>query len=98
MEIIRHPKLAADIREIAIHYGDISDQVLSSFWAELDFLLASIGRNPRSHHFDACGLRRANFRKFPYHLLYEVEGDIIFLVVLRHDRRHPDFGINRLKP
>ena len=95
MQVNRHPKLAGDIREIAIHYGDISDQVLSSFWTELDMLLASIERNPRRHHFDACGLRRANFQKFPYHLLYEVEGNTIFLVVLRHDRRHPDFGINR---
>jgi hypothetical protein len=98
MQVIRHPKLAADIREIAIHYGEVSERVLSSFWTELELLLASIQRNPRRHHFDVCGLRRANFQKFPYHLLYEVGEDIIFLVVLRHDRRHPDFGINRRKP
>ena len=33
MQVNRHPKLAGDIREIAIHYGDISDQVLSSSWS-----------------------------------------------------------------
>lgn len=95
MQVIRHPELAADIRDVAIHYADLSERVLASFWAELDLILASIERNPRSHHFDACGLRRANLQKFPYHLLYEVDDDIIFLAVLRHDRRHPSFGLNR---
>jgi plasmid stabilization system protein ParE len=95
MQVIRHPKLAEDIREIATHYAEISERVLTAFWRELDSVLASVERNPRSHHFDPCGLRRANFRKFPYHLLYEVDDHAIFMVVLRHDRRHPDFGIDR---
>jgi len=95
MQVIRHPKLAEDIREIATHYAEISERVLTAFWRELDFVLASVERNPRSHHFDTCGLRRANFRKFPYHLLYEVDDKAIFMVVLRHDRRHPNFGIDR---
>jgi plasmid stabilization system protein ParE len=95
MQIIRHPKLADDIRDAALHYAEVSERVLSAFWKELDTVLASVKRNPRSHHYDSCGLRRANFRKFPYHLLYEVEGETIYLVVLRHDRRHPNFGMER---
>jgi hypothetical protein len=98
MEIIRHPELATDIRDTAAHYAEVSERILSLFWAELDSILSSIERNPRSHHFDSCGLRRANFRKFPYHLLFEVDDEMIFLVVLRHDRRHPDFGISRREP
>lgn len=97
MQIVRHPQLAEDIREVASHYAGISERVLSAFWSELDLVLDSVRRNPRSNHFDSCGLRRANFRKFPYHLLYEVDDEAIFLVVLRHDRRHPDHGIGRLK-
>jgi plasmid stabilization system protein ParE len=95
MQIIRHPKLADDIREATRHYAAISERVLSSFWGELDSVMAAVERNPRSHHFDSCGMRRANFRKFPYHLLYEVEEDTIFLVVLRHDRRYPHYGVDR---
>lgn len=95
MQIIRHPKLAEDIRDAAMHYEEISERVISAFWSELDSVLASVEKNPRSHHFDSCGLRRANFRNFPYHLLYEVDDDVIFLVVLRHDKRHPNYGIDR---
>ena len=97
MQIIRHPHLAADIRDVAMHYAEVSERVLAAFWIELDLVLASIERNPRSHHFDSCGLRRASFQRFPYHLLYEVEDETIYLVVLRHDRRHPSFGIERRK-
>jgi plasmid stabilization system protein ParE len=96
MQIVRHPKLAEDIRDAALHYAEISERVVSTFWDELDSVLASIERNPRSHHFDSCGLRRANLQKFPYHLLYEVDEGTIFLVVLRHDRRSPEYGIDRL--
>ena len=95
MQIIRHPKLADDIRVAAMHYADISERVLTAFWHELDSVLASVERNPRSHHFDSCGLRRASFRKFPYHLLYQDDADVIFLVVLRHDRRHPNYAVDR---
>lgn len=97
MEIIRHPQLADDVRDASMHYADISERVLSAFWGELDEALASIEKNPRIHHFDSCGLRRANLRKFPYHLLDEADESVIYLVVLRRDKRHPDFGIDRLK-
>ena len=79
-----------------MHYAEISDRVLSAFWRELDSVFVSIENNPRIHHFDSCGLRRANFRKFPYHLLYDVDENAIFLVVLRHDKSHPNYGIDRL--
>jgi plasmid stabilization system protein ParE len=92
MHVIRHPKLADDIRDAAEHYAEISERVLSSFWLELEAAIQAIGRNPRSHHYDSCGLRRANMKSFPYHLLYDVEDDTVFMVVFRHDRRHPSFG------
>ncbi|MCF7732050.1 MAG: hypothetical protein K9N23_10195 [Akkermansiaceae bacterium] len=95
MQVIRHQDLAADIREVAMHYAEISERVLAAFWNDLDSVLASVELHPRSHHFDACGMRRANFRKFPYHLLYEVDDEVIYLVVLRHDKRQPDYGIGR---
>jgi plasmid stabilization system protein ParE len=95
MHVIRHPKLADDIRNAAMHYAEISQRVCSSFWNELDAVLESIERNPRSHHYDSCGLRRANMKRFPYHLLYEIDEDTIFMVVFRHDRKRPSFGTTR---
>jgi plasmid stabilization system protein ParE len=96
MQVIRHPKLADDIRDVAMHYAEISERVSLSSWNELDSVIECIERNPRSQHYDSCGLRRANVKRFPYHLLYEVNDDTIFMVVFRHDRRDPKFGIKRI--
>ena len=95
MNVRRHPAFAADIREVAEHYREISDKVLAAFWKSLDAALDSIEKNPKLHHYDSSGLRRANLRRFPYHILYEVEEDEIFLLVLRYDRRDPGFGLER---
>jgi plasmid stabilization system protein ParE len=95
MHVVRHPKLADDIRDAAMHYAQISERVFSSFWNELEEIIESIERNPRSHHYDPCGLRRANMNRFPYHLLYDVDDDTVFMLVFRHDRRHQSFGTKR---
>jgi len=42
MQIIRHPKLADDIRDAAAHYAEISERILAAFWVDLDWVLASI--------------------------------------------------------
>jgi plasmid stabilization system protein ParE len=55
MHVIRHPKLAEDIRDAAMHYADISERVFTAFWIELETVIESIERNPRSHHYDPCG-------------------------------------------
>ena len=95
MQVFRHPELANDIRDVAFHYAEISERVLKAFWLELEYLLARVERNPRSNHYDTSGMRRANMRKFPYHLLYDVDDDAVYLLVLRHDRRHPTYGLDR---
>ncbi len=95
MTVIRHPKLADDIRKVATHYEGISAKLVTSFWNELESAIHSIEENPRIHHFDSSGLRRANLKRFPYHLLYEIEDDTLFLLVLRHDKRAPQYGTGR---
>jgi len=51
--------------------------------------------NPRRFHFDRSGLRRCNLERFPYHFLYDIRGEYVRVWVLRHDRRNPDFGLDR---
>ena len=54
-----------------------------------------LSRTPRYFHFDRSGLRRCNLDRFPYHFLYDIRGEHIRIWVLRHNRRHPDFGLKR---
>jgi hypothetical protein len=54
-----------------------------------------VAENPRFFHFDACGLRRCNFDRFPYHFLYDIRGDYARIWVVRHNRRNPSWGLKR---
>jgi hypothetical protein len=73
----------------------ISERLEARFWDELDEALDSIEANPTQHHFDASGLRRTNLRKFPYHVLFEEQLDVTRILVIRHDHRHPSYGLRR---
>ena len=53
MQVIRHPELANDISEVAMHYAEISERVLSAFWQELDSVLVSVNRHSCRLYFRA---------------------------------------------
>jgi mRNA-degrading endonuclease RelE of RelBE toxin-antitoxin system len=54
-------------------------------------------KEPLRHHFSDGELRRSSLKSFPYHILYEVDDAVIWVAVLRHDRRRPSFGLRRKK-
>jgi plasmid stabilization system protein ParE len=58
-------------------------------------VVAQVAANPRRFHPVSETLRRANFSKFPYHLLYRISNDDVRVLVLRHHRRDPSYGTER---
>ncbi|MES2596757.1 MAG: hypothetical protein V4662_15550 [Verrucomicrobiota bacterium] len=76
-------------------YKEISDALAEDFFAEFEAGLFEVAGNPQAFHFDASGLRRCNFDRFPYHFLYDVREDYVRVWVVRHDRRNPRFGMQR---
>ncbi|MCW1886831.1 type II toxin-antitoxin system RelE/ParE family toxin [Luteolibacter flavescens] len=95
MELSIHPLAAKDARKIADTYSSISGELVTRFWHELDATLDMIESAPTQFHFDDSGLRRANLRKFPYHILFDEHLDVTRILVIRHDRRHPSYGLRR---
>jgi plasmid stabilization system protein ParE len=66
------------------------------FFDELLAVMDRIQTNPR--HFPPLsdtGLRRANLTSFPYHVLYEEHSWGIKVMVVRHHRRSPSYGLRR---
>ena len=48
---------------------------------------------PDRYHFFKADLRRVNLKRFPYHFRYRVVGDCVRVLVVRHPRREPDYGL-----
>ncbi|NNE93680.1 MAG: type II toxin-antitoxin system RelE/ParE family toxin [Verrucomicrobiales bacterium] len=95
-EVIFHRLVQRDMTSIQRYYRDeASDEVADRFYfAFLDLVEKALERPQRFHplHSD---LRRANISGFPYHFLYRETSFGIRVLVLRHDKRHPSFGLSR---
>ena len=95
MRLAYHPQVQRDVNRILRHYDGISLRLGDEFWAELTRLVELISSKPQRFHFAQKGLRRANLRRFPYHLLFREKPDGVRVIVLRHNRRRPSYGTSR---
>lgn len=83
------------MREILAYYDDISEKLGDEFWNELKEALGYVREFPERHHFDPSGRRRANLKRFPYHVLFRVFESHIRVTVVRHNQRNPNYGSKR---
>jgi plasmid stabilization system protein ParE len=95
MEVSFHPLVQQDVLEAARKYHEISPRLAKEFDPELKAAIASAAENPLRFHLVDRGFRRVNLKRFPYHLLYDVQTQAIRIMVVRHHRRHPEFGLER---
>ncbi|MBK1883993.1 type II toxin-antitoxin system RelE/ParE family toxin [Luteolibacter pohnpeiensis] len=78
------------------YYGrEGSPSVANRFFEAFLNTVARAAANPSGFHVIAARYRRANIPGFPYHFLYRSTVKGIRILVLRHDRRHPDYGLRR---
>jgi plasmid stabilization system protein ParE len=86
-----------DFRGVLIYYErQAGPHLADRFQHQFEQLIIRIRDNPMSFHPVSRVLRRANFRGFPYHLLFQImDPETVHVLVLRHHRRRPDYGTER---
>lgn len=96
MKLVFHRLILKDLQSVLAYYtAQSGPQLAAGFSQEFYEVVAKVVEKPHHFHLVSHGLRRANFPRFPFHLLYrETEGNIKVLV-LRHHRRKPNFGMQR---
>ena len=95
MRLAYHPLVQRDVNLILGHYDRILPRLGDEFWTELMGLVELVSAKPQRFHTVDRGLRRANMRRFPYHLLFREKTDGVRVIVVRHNRRHPSYGTGR---
>ena len=95
MEVAYHPEVRADVIAILRYYRAVSLALADEFHQELQSTIDRAAENPLRFHLVDKGFRRANLIRFPYHVLYEVRAESIRVMIVRHNKRHPDFGMGR---
>ena len=97
MESIVHPEVDNDLLgQIEFYSREASPEVAVEFYTEFRRCFDVVVDRAASFPMYTSRLRRINFSRFPYHILFEVLDDnVVHLVVVKHDRRDPDFGLDR---
>lgn len=94
--VVFHQLVQRDMDAILRYYEEeASAAVADRFFTTFLRIVDRAAGNPRYFHPMEAPYRRANLPGFPYHFLYRETSDGIRVLVLRHDRRHPSFGMRR---
>ena len=96
MRLVLHRRVRSDVDEIMDYYERAEQPELAQdFYRELRSFMLDAAHRPDRYHMFKADLRRANLKRFPYHFLYRVVGDCVRVLVVRHHRRHPEYGLER---
>lgn len=94
-----HELAINDVREI-VDWLEVESEIVSKgFVREFRTAVAFVAKHPLAGH-PCGGFRRWNLHRYPFHFLYLVseERDELWIMVVRHDARHPSHGLQRRIP
>ena len=97
MRLIIDRRVFLDL-EYAMEYylSEVGADIAREFYNEFRRCQRLIADGPLALPVVRDGIRRINFHRFPYHLLYKLGTDeSLTILVLKHDRRDPDIGLDR---
>lgn len=96
MKVSFHKLVQRDFDEAISFYRRVaSKKKAEEFEANFREGIQRAAAHPTRFHFGLRGLRRTNLEVFPCLFLYRVRTTGILITVLRHDKRHPNYGLNR---
>ena len=75
--------------------GAAGPGLADEFYREWRQLVLRAAEQPGLFAANEHGLRRANLSRFPYHFLFSINDAVMRVLVVRHHRQRPSFGIRR---
>ena len=83
-------------RALDYYLKDAGAIVAEDFIDELESKVERIRQNPEAYRIIAKDLRCANLDRFPYQVIYRIASkSLIRVTSVRHQSRHPNFGLRR---
>jgi toxin ParE1/3/4 len=97
MKVRYHALARQDVLNVLEYYEREADhQMAVRFFTELKHCVRRIAGSPNSFPEIAKGVRRCLLNRFPYQIDFEiVDPNEVKILVVKHQRRSPDFGLDR---
>ena len=97
MRVEYHFQTATDLNSAVTYYNEKSAGLGDALRAEVYTTINNILLNPMRYGVVEHDIRRSFVHRFPYSVLFRVVGtEVVRVLVIRHHRRHPHFGLSRL--
>lgn len=96
MRVEYHPAVETELREIHRYYEDRAPGLGAQFIDEFERQVLALAAAPERWMVVSADIRRCLMRRFPYIIYFRrVGAERIRITVVKHQRRHPDFGRER---
>lgn len=98
MRLSYHPATQRDVNEILDYYRtEGGDALADRFYADLMARLDDVASRPErfAPYLGHAVFRRARLRRFPHVIVFRILRDCIRVTVIKHEKRHPAFGMGR---
>ena len=90
-----HHEAIDETREVRSWYRDRSLKAEKAFLAELRRAILHIRESPRTWPRFEPGARRFLLHKFPYSVVYRIQGETVQILALAHGKRRPAYWARR---
>lgn len=84
MKVLLDPEANLEIHQAAHFYEDCRQGLGQEFLDAVDLAFDQIQQHPRTWRILICRFRRYLLQRFPYGLIYAVEGQTIFVAAVMH--------------
>ncbi len=96
MRIEYHPALEKELQQVRDYYESKSIGLGADFVDEFERQVLKIATMPERWMIVHSDLRRSLMKRFPYVIFFRVpESDVVRVTVVKHEKRHPRYGIRR---
>ena len=96
MNLRFHSAATTELEEGGRYYSKLDPDLGLGFRAEISRLIKNIIGNPQMPRERSHRYRRVNFHRFPFYLTYVIRSETIYVMAIAHEKRHPDYWIDRL--
>jgi plasmid stabilization system protein ParE len=97
LKVVLDQAAAAELRDAALFYEDSREGLGQEFLNSVEAALASIVRHPALWRRLRGRFHRCLVHRFPYGVIYTVEGPTIYVAAVMHVKRKPGYWESRAK-
>ena len=85
-----------ELREAKLYYNLQQKGLGTRFVEEAQAAAKTVADNPLAWQVERGDIRRFFMNRFPYKLLYAIEGERVIVIAVAHQHRNPDYWVDRI--